>query len=198
MGISEDIAKAKEIGTWVQNKTFNMHVPSDDRTRIAVALLQHALDITDAIILLIEKNVPSPAFSLFRPLHEVYTRGVWLLGHASEEDVEKFKNGRYPGFNDMIKGIGDNPETGGEFIKRMSNLNLKDFHGLTHGGMEHVLRRLNASAIEPNYPVEEVQKLIRVRNQYSSLIACFLLQLTRDENGLIELLEKRNEWRDAL
>jgi len=198
MDIGARITKAKEIGAWVHGKTFNISVPSDDRTRMGVALLQHALDLADAIIVLIEANLPGPAFSLFRPLHEGYTRGVWLLDHASEQDVQKFGNGNYPGFNEMLKDIGEEPETGGAFIKGMSELNREDFHGLTHGGMEHVLRRVTASAIEPNYPVEELQQLLNVRNQYSSLIACFLLQLSNDEEGMNQLLEKRNEWRDAL
>jgi Family of unknown function (DUF5677) len=198
MCISESVAIAKEISVWIHAKTNDRSVPSNDRTRVGVALLQHALDISDAIILLVDGNLPGPAFSLFRPLHEVYTRGVWLLNHASDQDVEKFGNGKYPGFNDMLKDIGDDPETGGAFILGMSELNREDFHGLTHGGMEHVIRRITSTAIEPTYPVEEIEKLIKVRNQYSSLIACFLLQLAGDEDGMNQLAEKRNEWRDAL
>ncbi len=198
MEISESITKAREIGAWIHSKTSDLSLPSDNRARMGAALLQHALDITDAMVLVVEKNLPGPAFSLLRPLHEVYTRAVWLLNHASDQDVGKFEKGKYPGFNDMLKDIGNDPETGGAFIKGMSELNRKDFHGLTHGGMEHVFRRLSASAVEPNYPVEEIQKLIKVRNQYSCLIACFLLQLANDEVGMNQLLEKRKEWCDAL
>jgi hypothetical protein len=198
MDISESVAKAKEIGAWIHGKTNDISVPSNDRTRMGTALLQHALDITDAMILLIERNLPGPAFSLFRPLHEVFTRGVWLLNHASDQDVEKFANGKYPGFNDMLNDIGDDPETGGAFIKGMSELNREDFHGLTHGGMEHVSRRFSSAAIEPSYPSEEINQLIKVRNQYASLVACFLLQLANDEDGINQLAEKRNEWRGAL
>jgi hypothetical protein len=198
MDISESIEMAKEIGTWVHAKTFDISVPSDNRTRMGSALLQHALDIADAIVILTDQNLPGPAFSMFRPLHEVYTRAVWLLDHASDDDVDKFGNGKYPGFKDMLKDIGDAPETGGAFINGMSELNREDFHGLTHGGMEHVLRRVSTSAIEPSYPIDEIQKLLKARNQYTSLIACFLLQLAGDEDGLGQLLKKRNEWRDAL
>lgn len=147
MEISESIAKAKEIGAWVHGKTCDISVPSDIRTRMGAALLQHALDIADAIVVLVESNLPGPAFSLFRSLHEAYVRGVWLLDHASDLDVEKFGNGKYPGFKDMLNDIGEDPETGGAFIKGMSELNREDFHGLTHGGMEHVFRRISVSAM---------------------------------------------------
>lgn len=149
MDISEIIDDAHEIGAWVHGKTSNISVSSDDRTRIGVALLQHALDIADAIVTLVERNLPGPAFTLCRSLHEVYTRSIWLLEHASDDDVVKFSNGRYPKFKDMLRDIGDKPETGGAFIKGMSELNREDFHGLTHGGMEHVLRRVSTSVIEP-------------------------------------------------
>jgi len=198
MDISESVAKAKEIDAWIHGKTNDISVPSNGRTRMGTALLQHALDITDAMILLIERNLPGPAFSLFRPLHESYTRGVWLLDHASEQAVEKFANGKYPGFNDMLNDIGDDPETGGAFIKGMSELNREDFHGLTHGGIELVSRRFSATAIEPSYPSEEIEKLIKVRNQYACLIAFFLLQLAGDEDGMNQLVKKRDEWRGAL
>lgn len=198
MEISESIAKAKEIGEWIHGKTSDISIPSHKRTQIGAALLQQAMDIADAIVVLTERNLPGPAFSLLRPLHEAYTRAVWLLGHASDQNVEKFEQGKYPGFNDMLKDIGDNPETGGAFIKGMSELNREDFNGLTHGGMEHVFRRLSGSAIESKYPVEEIQRLIKVRNQYSSLMACFLLRLANDEDGMNQLLVKRDEWRDAL
>ncbi|RUO28046.1 hypothetical protein CWE12_12535 [Aliidiomarina sedimenti] len=198
MDISESVAKAKEIGAWIHSKTNDIPVQNNSRIHMGVALLQHALDITDAMTLLVDRNLPGPAFSLLRPLHEAYTRGVWLLDHASDEAVEKFGKRKYPGFKDMLKDIGDDPETGGAFIKGMSELNREDFHGLTHGGIEHIIRRISPSAIEPNYPVEEIQKLLKVRNQYSSLIACFLLQLVGDEGGVNQLAEKRNEWRGAL
>ncbi len=198
MDINASISKAKEIGTWVHGKTFNISVPSDKHTLMGASLLQHALDVTDAIIILLDQKLPGPAFALFRPLHEAYTRAVWLLQHASDEDVAKFEAGKYPGFKDMLRDIGDAPETGGAYIKGMSERNREDFHGLTHGGMEHVLRRVSTTAVEPNYPPEEIQKLLRARNQYSILSACFLLQLANDETGMNELLEKQNEWRDVL
>ncbi|WP_415894367.1 DUF6988 family protein [Neptuniibacter sp. PT8_73] len=198
MNISENIGKAKEIGLWVHSKTSDITVPSDDRTRVGVALLQHALDIADSILLQFENNLPGPAFTLFRSLHEAYVRGVWLLEHASEDGVVKFIEGKPPGFKNMLNDIGSEPETGGQFIAGMSELNKDDFHGLTHGGMEHVIRRVTASAIEPNYPEEEILQLIKARNQYYMLCACFLLQIIDDEKGMSELLEKQKEWSSAL
>jgi hypothetical protein len=173
MNISERLQKAKEIGSWLHGKTNNISVPDNKRTVMAIPLLQQALDVTDGIVILLENNLPGPAWALARPMHEGYVRGIWLLQHASDESVEEFESGKCPTFPDLIKQIGDEPETGGAFIKGMSELNLSSFHDLTHGGMEHVRRRTTESAFEPNYPEEEILNLLKVRNQYSMLITCF-------------------------
>lgn len=198
MSINESIERAKEIGLWIHGKTNDISVPNDERTCLGTALLQQTLDIADGIIVLLSSNLPGPAFTLCRSLHEVCTRSVWLLNHASDENVEIFKEMKYPGFKDMLRDIGDSPETGGAFIHGMSDLNRNDFHGLTHGGMEHVLRRVSSTAIEPSYPEEEIQELIRVTIKYSLLCVCFLLQLANDELGMEELLKKQEEWKNLL
>lgn len=165
---------------------------------MGAALLQQALDVTDAIVILLEHNLPGPAWALARPMHEGYVRGVWLLEHASDESVEKFELGICPKFPELLKQIGEEPESGGAFIKGMSDLNLSSFHDLTHGGMEHITRRTTGTAVEPNYSVDEIERFIRVRNQYVMLICCFLLRLTDDQESMEQLLEKQSKWQDAL
>lgn len=197
MDIGESLRSAKEIGSWLHSKTNNISVPNNKRTVMAVALFQQAVDISDGIVLLFDNNLPGPAMALARPLHEGYVRGLWLLEHASEEKVEKFAEGKCPNFPALLKDIGDAPETGGKFIKGMTDLNLDSFHDLTHGGMEHVVRRYSESAIEPNYAEEEIVNLIKARNQYCMLITCFLLQIANKYESIEDLIAKREEWQGA-
>lgn len=198
MAISEDLQKATEIGSWIHSITSNLTIPNNKRITTGTALLQQSLEITDAITLLLQHHLRGPAWALVRSMHEAYTRGVWLLEHASDENVDRFIRGKPPNVSQILKDIGDAPETGGAFIKGMSELNRDDFHGLTHGGMEHVSRRMSKSAVEPNYSDKEIKKLIRVRNQYSCLAACFLLIAANDNEAMKELARKRDEWCDAL
>lgn len=75
MNISEDLEKAKEVDTWVHSKTNDISIPSRKRTVMGAALLQQALDVTDAIVILLGRNLPGPAWALARPMHEGYVRG---------------------------------------------------------------------------------------------------------------------------
>jgi len=198
MSISEDLQKAKEIGAWVHEKTNDISIPRNKRNMMGAALLQQSMDVADAIVILLEHNLPGPAWALARPMHEGYVRGVWLLEHASDESVDKFESGFCPKFPEILKQIGDEPESGGAFIKGMSDLNLDSFHDLTHGGMEHISRRTTDSAIEPNYSSDELERLIRMRNQYTMLVCCFLLLLADDHHSIEQLIAKQKEWKDAL
>jgi len=198
MDISENLKKAKEIGTWLHGKANNISVPNDKRTTMALALLQQAVDVTDAIIILLDYNLPGPAWALARPMHEGYVRGIWLLKHASADGIGKFEEGKCPSLPELSKQIGDNPETGGAFIEGMTELNRSSFNDLTHGGMEHITRRCTESAIEPNYSEDEIIKLIKMRNQYAMLITCFLLLMANDSASIEELIQKREEWENAL
>jgi hypothetical protein len=135
---SNHLILAKEIGSWVHKKTNNIDIPNEKRILMGAALLQQVLDLTDAIVILLDSKLAGPAFALARPMHEGYVRAVWLLNHASEQSLSDFEAGKCPKFPKLLEQIGDAPETGGRFIKGMSNLNLQSFHGLTHGGMEHI------------------------------------------------------------
>jgi len=80
----------------------------------------------------------------------------------------------------------------------MTEMNLKDFHGLTHGGMEHVVRRIVDDSIEPNYTELELFNVVKARKQYCINIVVYLFTLIENESGLAELNQKRREWKKAL
>ncbi len=160
MSISERLQKAKEISIWVHSKTNGISIPRRKKIVMGAALLQHILDLTDAIIILLEHNLPGPALVLARPMHEGYVRSVWLLEHASDESVKKFELGICPRLPELLKQIGEEPESSGAFIKGMSDLNLSSFHDLTHGGIEHIIRRMTDAAVEPTYSSDEIERFI--------------------------------------
>tara|TARA_R110002072_G_scaffold20841_7_gene75245 strand:+ start:2659 stop:3255 length:597 start_codon:yes stop_codon:yes gene_type:complete len=198
MNIERRLESSKEIGAWLFHCLDEIEVPNKEREVIALSLFQQSFDIADAIVILLENKLPGPAFSLARPLHECFVRATWILNHASDDKVAKFVKGKHPRFPEMLRDIGDAPETGGYWITEMTKLNIEAFHDLTHGGMEHVIRRMKDDSIEPNYAVSEIEQLLRVRNQYCINGVVYLLQLVGNEKALSELRDKQTEWVDAL
>lgn len=195
MTLVQIIEEAKKLAYWVHENTNNTKMPNEKREKIGLAIFQQSLDVGDGILILLEANLPGPDFALGRPLFESYVRGLWLLNHASEEHLKEFLNGKCPKFPVLLKKIGDIAETGGAWIHATADFNLKSFHDLTHGGGEHVIRRVTEYAIKPNYPKEEKIQLVKLQIAVQINITAILLTLLRDEEALKQLYKKATYYR---
>ncbi len=184
MTLEQLIETTKEFGVWLHFQTNEKTHSSGVRGNTGIAILQHSADVADAIVVLIESRLPGPAFSLARPLLESYVRAFWLLHHATNGQIEAFNSGKCPNFPRLLAAIPNTPETGGAWIHTMIDKNLKAFHDLTHGGMEHVRRRISAGVIEPTYPEKEQKNLIKVTNEIRIFVGAELLSRLNDEKGM--------------
>ena len=141
----------------------------------------------DAIVVLLGARLPGPALSLARPLFEGYVRGHWLLHCASDAEIESFNNGKCPQFPPLLKAIGTDAESGGAWIHANETANMTAFHDLTHGGSEHVKRRITSSSIEPSYPEQELEGLVKFGIEVRIRIGAELLALMGNEAAIQEL-----------
>ena len=189
---------AKEIGAWVHTHTNDSKVNNDRRTIMSVSVFQHVLDIADGIIKLFDTDLPGVAFTLARPMHEGYIQAVWLLNHANDDQLRNYEKGICPKIQTLVKEIGNTPESGGKYIKENTELNISDFHNLTHGGIEHIARRTSGGNIEPNYEDDEIINLLKLRNQLYLFTAFFLLSLMNKEGEIHKLIEMKKVWSNAL
>lgn len=153
------------------------------------------MDLNDAILVLLDTQLPGPALTLARPLFEGYVRGVWLLRAASDQEIEKFNNGKCPLFRDLLSAIGNDQTSGGAWIHANKNANWSSFNDLTHGGSEHVKRRNTQDAVEPNYPESELEALIQFGIEVRIRIGSELLSLMNDEIAMEELNERAKNLR---
>jgi hypothetical protein len=195
MSLAHRIEQAKHFGIWLHEKTNDRRYPNGIRERTGLSILQLTLDICDAIIVLLQAKVPGPALSLGRPLLEGYVRGFWLLNCASNEQVDGFLSGKCPKFPGLLAAIGKNPETGGAWIHATTATNLLAFHDLTHGGCEHVKRRIRDDSVEPAYPEDELEGLVKIGIEIRIRIGAELLSRLRDEDALGQLNEMAKAFR---
>lgn len=195
MPLLQSIKRSKEFGIWLHEKTNDRNIPGGVRERTASSILQHALDIDDAILVLLEYSLPGPALTLARPLFEGYVRGVWLLNFASDEEIEKFNNDQCPEFYFILNSIGKDQTSGGAWIHANKIANWKSFHSLTHGGSVHVKRRNTQEAVEPNYPESELEAFIQLGVEVRIRIGAEILSLLNDEDVLKQLKNKSENFR---
>jgi hypothetical protein len=119
----QSIKRAKEFSICLHEKTNEKKISSAIRVQTGAAILQLSLDLADAILVLLEANLPGPALTLARPLFEGYVRGVWLLEFASDNEVEKFNNGKYLLFYELLNAIGNGDTSGGAWMHANKNAN---------------------------------------------------------------------------
>ena len=195
MSLEKCLNQSKDLGVWLHSKTNEKEFSNNVRERSALSILQLAEDTSDAIIILLEAKLPGPSLSLARPLFEAYVRGLWLLRYASDEQVSKFLEGNCPNFPGLLAAIGKDKESGGAWIHAISEKNLRNFHDLTHGGHHHVLRRITADSMEPNYPEKELETLIEFANEIRIRIGCETLLLLNDEDAIQDLQNRAHGLR---
>ncbi len=72
------------------------------------------------------------------------------------------------------------------------------FHDFTHGGIEHVLRRITENEEKPlpitvvksNYPEHELEYLVGLGTEVYIRVGCELLSLMKDSEAIRELHDK--------
>lgn len=194
MNLSERIKQAKEFGLWLHGTTSGRVFPGKVRERASHAITQQSEDVADAILVLLEVQLPGPALALLRPLFEGYIRGYWLMHCASDAQVEEFISGKCPNFPGLLGAIPKDAESGGGWIHANAASNLTAFHDLTHGGSEHIKRRVSDDSVEPMYPESELASLVNFSNEVRVRLAAELLGRIGDEKLMMEL----SGWAQAL
>lgn len=195
MYLTQCIKQAKDLGGWLHEWTNEREFPNGIRERTGHSILQLSEDIGDAIIVLLDNKLPGPAWTLARPLFEGYVRGFWLLNYASEKQIHEFLNGKCPRIRDLLAAIPKDADSGGAWIHANSNKNLTAFHDLTHGGSEHVKRRNRDDSVEPNYPEQELESLVKFGNEIRIRIGVELFSLLKDEEATKQLYEQVQAFR---
>ena len=158
------ISQAKSLSIWLDQKINPARVSirePTDRYYIGIALLLQSLDLADAIIVLLEKKLLGPAWTLARPLYECFVRCIWILECASEKNLKQFQRGKIPKFAELLESIEKGAPNHAIWI-RSTQKNMNHFHDFTHAGIEHVLRRINEESVESNFPNNELVYLVQM------------------------------------
>lgn len=191
MSLSQAISRAKDLSTWLNVRTNGKGIQVNRRSQTGLGLLQHSLDVADAIIILLENKLPGPALALARPLFESYVRAIWILKCASDENIDQFlDNGRLPKFSKLLKAVDKKAKPQSAWIRETDKANMRQFHDFTHGGIQHVSRRLTDNAVEPRYPEQELEYLVGLGVEVSIRVGVEIFSLMNNRVATMQLYEK--------
>ena len=157
--VGESLQLAKELGTFVHAKTVDRHIKRGGGREIAISLVQHAQDLADGAIILVEKRMTGPALALARPMVESYARAMWAKD-ARPHELQRFRQGKRKGWDDLIRQVEERAPEEAPWVRSIMEANREDLHDLTHGGYLHVAGRRTHSSIEPRYSPQMLQWLL--------------------------------------
>lgn len=196
--LAEASAKARCLSNWLHEQLNEGRFEGGRQQHWGSALLQHSWEVADAIVSLLDRTppLPGPSWSLARPLCESFVRGVWMLHCASDEDTERFQQGKLPKFPELLERISSDDEASLHAAwLRATSANKVVFDDFTHGGIEHVLRRVGEDMVEPRYPERELEHLLGLSVEVYLRVGWELLSLMGDAGAKRQLLENvESDW----
>src|SRR6266581_209288 len=95
MTLEESIKRADTIKYEISNVLEGPITITDIRTQTILEYMAIALEHHDAITLLTQNHLRGSALTLVRPIFEVLYKGAWILTTATDEQVEKIKQGKF-------------------------------------------------------------------------------------------------------
>lgn len=104
----------------------------------------------------------SSAYALARPSFECYTRGLWLAHAATDDQLLGYLNDdRVPNQRQLIEAIeAALPSAGISKLMTVYRTTWDALCGFTHGGVQHMERWSFEDEARPNFPDEDVRRLI--------------------------------------
>ena len=183
------IQQSVDLAHWSHQRLNEQPFNASIRNQISLALFQHALDVTDATVVLIQHDLPGPALALSRPMFEAYVRGLWVSKCAADAQVERIR--RAEDFQpwqvrELINGLFKTATEEYDWIARTNN-ELSTLNDLAHGGWSHISRRQTSGSIEPSYTPKDMNWLLANLIEVQIRVTCELFALRADVRAQEEL-----------
>ena len=174
------------------------------RGKIALSLMNVALDHAQGICALLEKGIYPPAMALQRVIFETYIRAIWIEKCATDQQVSRFiKSDRIAlnaktdlPFSTLIKDVESAIGTTTLFSEVKENAG-KILNSSTHGGMRQVDGYFDGNTIQHTYDRVIVNEMARLSTLFTCMSFSAILDITENPKGeeLAEkLFELINPW----
>ncbi len=151
-----------------------------DQKLLVSAIFSLTLEHHGAILHLLQAGrFDGSALALVRPLIDGAYRAHWIYSCAKPDIIARIKNGEnvYPGLINMAEEIEKKVDADGMFVSIRPYINA--LHGYTHGGLEQLARRFDATgtAIKPNYADGEKLEAVKATTAHLTALAMAYSQI---------------------
>jgi hypothetical protein len=191
---TEAVDRGFALVNWLAAELNGLPVEASRRNELAAACLSIAQDHHAAVIVLLERELYASAVALVRSQYEAYVLGLWLHHCATEQQVRRFARGmKLPPISSQLSEI----ESLDAYREgQLSNIKAESWSAMcsfTHTGALQVERWLTATAIEQNYPPEDLVQTANFTGAIALLSGIGMATLAKRIELAQRLLEKSRE-----
>jgi len=150
---------------WVADQLDGLTLPGlsvNKRLRLAAGCLHIAIEHAQAIVVLTQEKCFGSALALQRPLIEAWARGFWLFYAATEEDVDRAEQDKFPPKGEIVKAL----ETFDTKFPYLEGASWAVLCSYTHTGFEQIEARMSLAGLQSNYTLEHVRRALRCADMF--------------------------------
>ena len=180
---------------WINTKTSDLMFATDERTLIAVACFDVALEHQAAVACLHVANLPGSMLALLRVLSESVVRGLWLFLCATEEELTKFKRGKIDKtFKQLISEFESRDGVASSVLSTFRANSWQALNDFTHTGFNQVIRRHAQGRVEASYPDHELAQALDVALVLGFVGAAQLVAMSNRGDLVADFTAKMREF----
>lgn len=186
--INSIIEKTHQFKGKIGNLVTSYKYPNDNKSQILLAYKDLIVEHHNAIFLLVQNALNGSAFALVRSLYEPFYRAHWVVGCATDEQVDKIFEGEnvFPKISVMVKEI-DAAFGIGDFFQNIKKNSWGPMNDYTHSGLRQISRRFKNNEVSPNYVTEEIIEVLDGINIALILMAIVFFKFFGKEDAVKEV-----------
>ncbi len=159
--IDSIVNKTHQIKGKISELVTSYQYPNNNKSQILLAYHSLLAEHHSAIFLLVQNSLYGSAFALVRSLYELLYRAHWVIGCATEKQVEEILEGKdiYPKMYIMVKEI-DTAFGIGNYFQNIKKNSWGPMNDYTHSGLRQISRRFEDNEVSPNYETGEIIEVL--------------------------------------
>lgn len=191
--ISAALLEAKQVEESIGQALSDFTIGKSIKDKISAGYLSIAIQHHSSIINLVEKELPSSAAALLRPLLEACYRGIWFSWIANDNQANAFnKNDGSFELKQTYKLAKDiDRKIQSDTFHKIYEKNSTTLHGFTHGGIEQVTRQFSQDhmLVTPSFKEGELIEIL-VSSNANLAMALLAFAKNMDNQELEEIATK--------
>ena len=193
--MQKEYEKQIALQKWIEEKS-KIPIKTDERAHLALICFDLCIEHHAAIALLFASKLYGSMYALIRSSFESYVRGMFLLGPATEAEIEAYKSDKFDlKFYQIVERVESSLESKTGQLSNLKTSSWGAFNSFTHTGIEQAIRRnINGSIGAIAYPEKETVNILNLAGTFSLLSAVSIIEMSSSELLIKEALEKCKEY----